>query len=81
MNSKEYKEIKELLALLEQKIEALWDPAVNQPEEQVFELDSQPGNRILNPGMSLKPSGICFPDLPNVPLLQIHWQKQKTAGL
>ncbi len=48
MNSKEYKEIKELLALLEQKIEALWDPAVNQPEEQVFELDSQPA-REPNP--------------------------------
>ena len=48
MNSKEYKEIKELLALLEQKIEALLDPSVDQPEEQVFELDSQPA-REPNP--------------------------------
>ncbi len=42
MNSKEYNEIKELLYLLEQKIEALHKPAVDQPDEQVFELDSQP---------------------------------------
>ena len=42
MNSKEYKEIKDLLGQLEQKIEALRDPAVDQPDEQVFELDSQP---------------------------------------
>ncbi|MFA5443575.1 MAG: hypothetical protein WC128_01195 [Bacteroidales bacterium] len=42
MNSKDYKEIKDLLVQLEQKIEALLDPAVDHPDEQVFELDSQP---------------------------------------
>jgi hypothetical protein len=42
VNSREYKEIKDLLAQLEQKIEALRDPSVGQPDEQVFELDSQP---------------------------------------
>ncbi|MFA5660811.1 MAG: hypothetical protein WC923_00715 [Bacteroidales bacterium] len=42
MDSKEYKEIKDLLVQLEQKIEALYKPVVDRQEEQVFELDSHP---------------------------------------